>query len=42
MCGLAGIVNIKKLFNQEFLLRRLNKAYIYLRSRGPDDKRFLE
>ena len=40
MCGLAGIVNIKKLFNQEFLLRRLNKAYIYLRSRGPDDKGF--
>ena len=40
MCGLAGIVDIKKLLNQEFLLRRLNKAYIYLRSRGPDDKGF--
>ncbi len=40
MCGLAGIINTKKLKDQDFLQRRLNKAYLYLKSRGPDDKGF--
>ena len=38
MCGFAGIINIKRLANKEFLERRLRKAYAYLRSRGPDEK----
>ena len=38
MCGLAGIVNINKLNNKDFLERQLNKSYLYLKARGPDEK----
>ena len=32
MCGLAGIVNINQLNNKDFLERKLNKSYHYLKS----------
>ena len=38
MCGLAGIVNINQLNNKDFLERKLNKSYHYLKARGPDEK----
>ena len=40
MCGLAGVISTKKPINKEFLQKRLNKAYVYLRPRGPDEKGF--
>ena len=38
MCGLAGLVNIKRLEDKESLEKRFNKAYHYLKNRGPDEK----
>ena len=38
MCGLAGLVNIKELEDKESLEKRLNKSYLYLKNRGPDEK----
>ena len=37
MC-VAGIVNINQLDDKEFLERKLNKSYSYLKTRGPDEK----
>ncbi len=38
MCGFAGIININKLVDKGFLERQLNKAYNFLKVRGPDQK----
>tara|TARA_B100001248_G_scaffold261398_1_gene252471 strand:- start:615 stop:2474 length:1860 start_codon:yes stop_codon:yes gene_type:complete len=38
MCGIAGIVSLKSLTNKEYIKRKLDKAYLYLKSRGPDEK----
>ena len=38
MCGLAGIVYINLLNNKDYLERKLNKSYHYLKARGPDEK----
>ena len=38
MCGFAGIVNTNRLDNKDFLEKKFRKAYIYLKSRGPDEK----
>ena len=38
MCGIAGIVSVKGLTNKEYIKRKLDKAYLYLKSRGPDEK----
>ena len=33
-----GLVNIKELVDKESLEKRLNKSYLYLENRGPDEK----
>ena len=38
MCGFTGIVNLNKLSDKEFLERKLQKAHVYIKSRGPDER----
>ena len=38
MCGFIGIVNSKHLKRSEELDTKFNKAYSFLKSRGPDEK----
>ena len=38
MCGFIGIVNLKKVINHNELEKKLNKAHIFLRPRGPDER----
>ena len=38
MCGFIGLVSLDKLNKDEALNKKFNKAYYFLKSRGPDEK----
>ena len=39
MCGFIGIANTKHLKRNEELDKKFSRAYFFLKSRGPDEKR---
>ena len=38
MCGFIGIVSLEKLNRSNILDRKFDKAYSFLKPRGPDEK----